>query len=729
MARERERWEPDPSVAYAHTHRDGPWQPLDQHLLNVAEKACEFASVFGAGDWGYCAGLWHDLGKYSREFQARLRGGPVTDHSTAGAQWASKTVDPQAGRLLAFAIAGHHPGLPNGRHLEERLRAPVPDYSAAPLSVRLAPCGPQAPGGLADSRVRYQLAFFTRMLFSCLVDADFLDTETFVCAGRSVRRGSYPELEALERKLSDALRDLQAQSVPSLVNAARQEVLQHCLREAERAPGLFTLTVPTGGGKTLSSLAFALRHARRHGLVRVIYVLPYTSVIEQNAAVFRHAFGDLGWTVVEHHCNLDPDEQDERAKLATENWDAPLIVTTNVQFFESLYGNRVSACRKLHNLARSVIVLDEAQALPVSLLEPCLETLRELVSPAYGASVLLCTATQPALNRRSGFPRGLDIARDRELIPDPPKLFSQLRRVDVKLLGRRSDAEIAEALRKEPRVLCIVNTTRHARRLFETLGGTGCYHLSARMCPAHRSRVFGRIRKRLRTPGAVCRVVSTQLVEAGVDLDFPVVYRAEAGIDSIAQAAGRCNREGRAKRGTTFVFQAEEPPPPGMLRQTAQAAELVLPRFENDPIGLAAVRAYFERHFWAQADGMDRPGILQRLKEFNLSDLQIPFEDVAQSFRMIEQEGKPLLVEWSGRARRLIRTLETVEEEGWLLRKLQRYTVQVYPFAYDRLEEAGALRMIRNRYAVLCRADLYDLNTGLNTDEIGPEDPERYYCE
>ena len=727
MPNDEARWQPDPSVAYAHTRPDGPWQPLEEHLRNVSKLAGDFAATFGAREWGELAGLWHDVGKYSKTFQARLRGGPATDHSTAGAQGVIRVTDPQGGRLMAFAIAGHHAGLPNGNHLDERLRAAVEDWSAAPERLFEETTKLTRPPGLTDRRVRYQLVFFTRMIFSCLVDADYLDTETFVSPATARRRGPLPSLGRMEERISQTLDRLVSTAPASPVNEARCRVLHHCLQAAERPPGFFTLTVPTGGGKTLSSLAFALRHASRHGLHRVVYAVPYTSIIEQNADVFRRALGDAGAAVVEHHCNLDPDESDPRAKLATENWDAPLIVTTNVQFFESLYGHRVSACRKLHRLARSVIILDEAQALPVSLLEPCLEALRELVF-GYGATVVLCTATQPALNRRPGFAKGLDIAEDREIVPDPGRLFVELKRVDVRLLGRRTDAQVIEALSLEPRVLCVVNTTRHARNLFRALADPGVFHLSARMCPAHRSRIIGRIRRRLKMPGAICRVVSTQLVEAGVDLDFPVVYRAEAGLDSIAQAAGRCNREGRLERGVTYVFQAEEPPPPGLLRQTAQAAELILPRFPEDPIGLAAVRAYFERHFWTQTDCMDKPGVLSRLNEFDLANLRIPFEDVTGLFKMIEQEGRPVLIGWSERARHIIRLLESVEEDGWLLRKLQRYTVQVYPTAFEKLEQAGALRWVRNRYAVLCRDELYRPDAGLNWDDIGPEDPERYYC-
>lgn len=717
---------------YAHSFENKPesdWQPLGDHLKSVAELSAKFAGEFGCADWGYLAGRWHDLGKFSNTFQRRLAGAPEhVDHSTAGAQHAVKgTIDQQAGKLLAYILAGHHGGLPNGSSaagsdLHSRLSKTVEDYSAAPYDLLDGGFKLQKPPWLNDTRCRYQIAFLVRMLFSCLVDADFIDTEAFMKSGKATKRGCFPNLGEMEDRLSQTLKNIQAAAPSTRVNAARKIVLQSCLRAAELPPGIFSLTVPTGGGKTLSSLAFALRHARTHSLNRVIYALPFTSIIEQNADVFREALCDCADAVIEHHSNLDPDDQNDRDKLATENWDAPLILTTNVQIFESLYGNRVSACRKLHNLARSVIILDEAQALPVSLLEPCLEALRELVAD-YGATIVLCTATQPALNRRPQFPRGLENVR--EIMADPPSLFAELKRVEVKVVGKQSDAQIAEAISEHRRVLCIVNTRRHARALYDLVAGDGVFHLSALMCPAHRSRVIAEIRERLTMPDSVCRVVSTQLIEAGVDVDFPVVFRAMAGLDSIAQAAGRCNREGGSDCGLTFVFDGEKPPPAGLLRQTAQATEIILPRFKEYLLSLDAVRAYFERHYWTQAGRMDEPGILQRLREFDMKGLWIPFEDIARDFRMIRDQGSSVLIPHDNVARGLIATLRRTGPSGGLMRKLQRFSVNVY--AQDIAKLGSAVEKIHERYFVLTRKDAYNPKTGLNVGVSEVFEPEALF--
>ncbi|TFH41084.1 MAG: CRISPR-associated helicase Cas3', partial [Lysobacterales bacterium] len=543
-----------------HNDPTGKAQTVEEHLIGVAELARGFCRGFAWSDWAYQAGLWHDLGKYSDEFQQLIRGKRIrVDHSTAGAQHASKTLrDP--GRLLAYAIAGHHAGLPNGdsndgSDLTHRLAKEVPAIPHCPAS--LLDARPLSPLACPLNRPRraFSLAFFARMIYSCLVDADFLDTERFMVSETSEQRGRYPQLAEVNEKLTAHLAALSARAEGS-VNQHRAAVLQQCLAAAELEPGLFSLTVPTGGGKTLSSLAFALRHALKHGMDRVIYVIPYTSIIEQNATVFRSVVGDDA--VLEHHSSFDPQQNEDddvspeamRARLSTENWDAPLVVTTSVQFFESLFACRSSRCRKLHSILNSVVILDEAQMLPVNLLRPCIEVLRELTL-YYRTTVVLCTATQPALSTSPTFRNGLDGVR--EIIAKPEELYKALKRVSISDIGKLQDAELVERLRGHEQVLCVVNTRGHARKLYELLAGApGLYHLSASMCPAHRSIKFAEIRSALAAKKP-CRVISTQLVEAGVDIDFPVVYRAMAGIDSIAQAAGRCNREGKLLCGTVFT--------------------------------------------------------------------------------------------------------------------------------------------------------------------------------
>ncbi|MEW6202981.1 MAG: CRISPR-associated helicase Cas3', partial [bacterium] len=581
---------------FAHSLENRPpeeWQRLDEHLRNVANLAKQFAESFGGGDWGYAAGLWHDIGKYSQEFQNMLIksadnntsvetkiGHP--DHSTAGAQEANKLIPNGYGKLLSYAIAGHHSGLLDGKSneacLNDRLKKHIPDYSACPWGIlKFHSKIKSFPFVLTkgnNERVAFQLQFYIRMLFSCLVDADFLDTEAFMNKDKSLLRSNYPELSEMKNKLMEALDKLSSEAPDTLVNKYRKKILQQCISAADNSPGLFSLTVPTGGGKTLSSLAFAARHAIKYGMKRIIYVIPYTSIIEQNADVFREIFGNDA--VLEHHTNVEIKEDDYKSQLAIENWDSPLIVTTNVQFFESLFHNRTSRCRKIHNIANSVVILDEAQMLPVPFLKPCMGVLRELTT-SYKTTIILCTATQPALSKNEEFKSGLENVR--EIISNPVDLYNQFKRVQISCLsknqGKTTDAELAKMILEHKQVLCVVNTRRHARELYEKMEDKeGLYHLSALMCPVHRSEIIQEIKLALKN-NEKCRVVSTQLIEAGVDIDFPVVFRSFAGIDSIAQSAGRCNREGKLQAGKVYIFYPEQDLPIGYLRQGAEEANAV----------------------------------------------------------------------------------------------------------------------------------------------------------
>jgi CRISPR-associated endonuclease/helicase Cas3 len=652
------------------------WQPLSDHLVATSGRSGYFAARFGAESWGRVCGILHDLGKYSDGFQLRLEGGPRVDHSTAGARGAEKCYGPGLGKLVAYVIAGDHSGLPDGgtpacsdrRTLASRLRkGAMPTISgyeeilpALPSTIPPPPINPQ--GGLHG----FSASFFIRMLYSCLVDADFLDTESWLDRARAELRGRFPEIQSLLTRLDFHLDSLRPEDTP--VNRHRADILAACRRAADLPPGLFSLTVPTGGGKTLSSLAFALRHAARYGLDRVIYVIPYTSIIEQNAAVFREALGEMGEkSVLEHHCNFDfstRDEADEgehgiealRLRLASENWDSPIVVTTSVQFLESQFASRSSRCRKLHNIARSVVILDEEQMLPASLLQPCIAAIKEL-SRNYGTSVLLCTATQPALRKARWLPCGFEDVEVREIVPDPGALYEMFRRVDVVWAGSLSDGEVAARLRSGNQVLCIVNTRAHARKLYELLGpGDGHIHLSALMCPAHRTRKLNDIRRRLKN-GEVCRVVSTQLVEAGVDVDFPVVLRSAAGIDSIAQAAGRCNREGKMTgRGNVTVFSPECGLPPGHFRRAAEVGEMTA-QDHPDLLSPDTVRDFFSTLYSFEGrEGLDRKGILSRLEE-NSRSLDFPFREVAKDFQVIENVMDSLIVPYNEEAQERIKEL------------------------------------------------------------------------
>ncbi len=661
---------------------------LDDHLHGVAELGASFARTFGAESTARLAGLWHDLGKYADGFQKMLARaielGPDAaleaehrgrvNHSTAGAIWASQRLHGGQGALLAFAIAGHHAGLPNlsddktsRSTLQARLQqkdllveAQARGIPAEILEPALAVALP-SPG--------WDPAFWVRMLFSCLVDADYLDTEAFMKPEQAAARGGYPDLTALEPLMTRHLTEKTAKAEPTLVNQVRAQVLSQCLDAAERSPGVHTLTVPTGGGKTLSSLAFALRHASTHGLRRIIYVIPYTSIIEQTAGIFRDIFGEA---VVEHHSNLDPEKDTYANQRASENWDAPIIVTTAVQFFESLFAARSSRCRKLHRIAGSVVVLDEAQLLPPDLLQPILHALRELTAH-YHASLVVCTATQPAWEPMdSADLRFLGLPSVGDLVRDPLDLHAHLQRVRIELPEDLNVAtpweELAQRLEREPTALCIVNARAQARSLAALL--PRAVHLSAAMCAQHRSEVIAEIKARLKRSGPTL-VISTTLVECGVDFSFPVVFRALAGLDSIAQAAGRCNREGELlpALGRVQVFVPPEPPPPGHLRQAAECARRVLAARPADPLAPKLFTEYFRELYWLKGKDLDKKGILGLLKDGK-------FRTAAHEFQMIEGDGPPVLAAY-GKGAELIAKLRQDGPSRELLRRLQRFAVTV----------------------------------------------------
>jgi CRISPR-associated endonuclease/helicase Cas3 len=732
---------------YAHTLEGKPqehWQKLDDHLAGVARKAHSFSQLFYAGEWGRLAGELHDVGKFSSEFQGYLissqspdshvseyRG--KVDHTSAGAQYVVEKLG-ILGHLLAYVISGHHAGLLDGRSdgacLNDRLNKKVLEWLHAETTLPSSP-ELQIPEHLKwaiDHRDAFAVAFFVRMIFSCLTDADFLDTELAVNQEQAQQRPQFPDdiLTQMNRCLVEHVAGFVAED--TVVNRKRTEVREACLRAADIEPGLFSLTVPTGGGKTLSSLAFALRHAVRHSLRRIIYVIPFTSIIEQNAKVFRDAFSNLAAeglpeVVLEHHSNLDAGLETTASRLATENWEVPLVVTTSVQFYESLFANRTSRCRKLHNMAKSVVILDEVQTLPVDKLYPCLRALDELAK-GYGASVVLCTATQPAVHHRDEFPIGLSGVR--EIIPDPPELYTALLRTEVSDLGRLTDAELSGRLSSHPQVLCIVNTRRHARQVYNLLGDPdpSIVHLSALMCPEHRTEVLKSVHQRLEN-GEPCRVVSTQLIEAGVDIDFPVVYRALAGVDSIAQAAGRCNRNGRlgkGRKGEVYVFRPVDDNAERYFAETAGCGAQVLSLYPSDPLTLDAVEHYFRLYYWQRQDDWDKEGILD---SFNLvgTDRKLPFSfdfaTVAGKFKIIDSPMKPVIVPWSEAGSALCEELRSSfgKPQVRLLRALQRYTVGVHKSAWERHKDLGDIELVAEHYPVLtCPELLYSETTGLTLD-------------
>ena len=721
----------------AHVRQDGNifvLHDLEEHLRGVGGRAEAFAHAFGSDDWARVAGLWHDLGKYSAEFQRRINSASGydpeahlegsagrVDHSSAGAQHAIGQFG-LPGRILAYLIAGHHAGLPDwhtdggrGRalrtrldddsHLKRILSQTIPDE----ILSQPRPTSPLL-GGSAG------FALWVRMLFSCLVDADFLDTEAFMDSGRTALRVNTRTLPDLVPRFDAYMEERFSQAPPTTVNRARAGVLRQCRDKARKAPGLFSLTVPTGGGKTLSSMAFALEHAVLHRKRRIIYAIPYTSIIEQTANVFRDIFPD---GVVEHHSNLDPEEETAKSRLAAENWDAPVIVTTNVQFFESLFATRTSRCRKLHNIVDSVVVLDEAQFLPPEFLQPILDVMNLLVKH-YGVTFVLSTATQPALGTLKSFERklrGLDAVR--EIVDDPDALYRDLERVTVRMPRNFQLAQewytIAQQIKQHPCALVIVNSRADARELHRR-APSGTVHLSALMCGEHRSRVIADVKRRLHA-GEPVRVVSTQLVEAGVDVDFPVVYRALAGLDSIAQAAGRCNREGLLERGEVIVFVPPRPAPPGTLRRAADTTTSMLQGASEHPMARGLFYRYFE-HFYLQAPSLDKHGIAELLSPQGGNDdpLKVQFRTAAERFRLIDESGyRSILVRYA-ESPALIGRLLKEGPERWLMRKLQRYTVSLPEPQFQRLLVDGDVSEIYPGLFAQTASPLYHPELGFLVD-------------
>ena len=723
------------------------WELLSDHLCAVGNCSKEFAAKFGAAHWGESAGLLHDLGKAKPEFQAKLRGeNNAEPHSGEGARYARDQFGDLAGEVLAFCIAGHHAGLPNGKTrsdarpptpLSERLKSAqkldLPAGMTLPSLAGSVPT-PLLPLQSDDPFLYFKLHFFTRMLFSVLTDADFLETQRF-CDEVENRAQQFvpPALVDLAPALEAHLAGFDG--AEGNVNRLRAEILSHVRDGATQAPGLFSLTVPTGGGKTLASLAFALDHAKRHGLHRVVYVIPYTSIVEQTAQVFRSALKNDD-AVLEHHASfdwegLDDPGESERLKRAAQNWDRPVVVTTAVQFFESLFANRSSKCRKLHRLANSVIILDEAQTLPLRLLRPCLAAIKELAE-GYGASVVLCTATQPALLKEDGFshPEGFARAKVRELAPDPRHLYCKLRRVRVTHMGLVGDDALAQRLDDTEQALVILNNRRHAREMFERIRLLpGAVHLTTNMTAAHRRSVLESVRWRL-DKGSPVRLIATSLIEAGVDVDFPIVWRAVAGIDSIAQAAGRCNREGRLKRGEVCVFQTDgSHKPPADLQQFADIGAEVIAS-HDDPLSLEAVRDYFRRLYWDRNQALDTAqvrgvtGIMAALKKSG-SQYDFPFADIAAAFHLIEDGALPLIIrggDW-GVPGKLMDALRHNPYAGSIARKLQSFQVQVRQRFRSELLRLGAAEIWREeefgeQFVLLSNKTLYDARAGLGEDRV-----------
>ncbi|MEC1720001.1 CRISPR-associated helicase Cas3' [Schinkia azotoformans] len=722
---------------YAHSKEGSPleeWQSLKEHLTNVSELAGEFAGKFGNKEMGEIIGLAHDIGKYSIEFQKRLFGDTErVNHSTAGAKVMMEKYKEIIGLILAYGITGHHGGLKDyygiqgsGSSIQERLnmdKDKLPNFDNYINEIVFPEKVSLNIKNLSKDQMAFSLSFYIRMIFSCLVDADFLDTERFINKEKAIKRGINIPIESLSEKFFKGIEDMKNRAKPIKINKIRNEILEDCIKAAKNDIGMFTLTVPTGGGKTLSSAAFALKHAKEHGLERIIYVIPFTSIIEQNANVFRNYLGED--VILEHHSNVDFSEnfddennikslQQERWKLASENWDIPFIVTTSVQFFESLFNHKTSRCRKLHNMVKSVIIVDEAQSIPVDYFRLCLEGLKEL-SRSYDSTVVLCTATQPYIKQFFK-----NRAPPKEIISRPIKLYEELKRVDVIYLHDICDEQLSERLCEHKQALCIVNTKRHAHLLYKKVSKSnkeGVYHLSTHMYPKHRQETLNEIRKRLESKQK-CIVISTSLIEAGVDISFPYVYRSLTGIDSIAQAAGRCNREGVLKdehgnemNGQVFVFESSEAHalPKGWMSYTASIGKEILGKYQ-DPLSLGAIEEYFKQLFSKDATVLDKKEIY---KEYNKNALYYNFKELSEMLSLIDSQTYPVIIQGNDDAKELIKELHYAQYPLSIVRKLQRYIVNVYPYELNKL--------IINQSVALVQDGLYVLNDddSLYTKEEG----------
>ena len=675
-------------VAHLQEERE---QTVKEHLEGTAKLSGEFAKKFGKEEWGYCCGYLHDIGKYSVEFQHKIRenGNEQIDHSTAGAK-----VCVEKGGLypiMSYCIAGHHAGLPNYGSSQDggfestlmgRMKKTLKDYSAYQDEIEI-PKVTTVPIAYGETKnPDFSLSVFIRMLYSCLVDADFLDTEAFMKKGE-IKRDTGESIEILLQKLEKYVSKWLLNKEINTVNGRRTEILRNCLEARKREKGLFRLTVPTGGGKTVASLAFALRHAVHNNMDRIIYVIPYTSIIEQNAQIFRSILGDEN--VLESHCNVDYGDSEEwnPMKLAAENWDKPVVVTTNVQFFESLFGNKSSKCRKLHNIANSVVIFDEVQMLPADYLKPCIAMIEELVS-SFGVSAVLCTATQPAL--QPFFQSGISAY---ELCPRMEEQFAFFKRTTFQNLDKISEEDLIEKLSGEYQALCIVNTKKKAQALYKALKGQGVFHLSTSMYPKHRKRVLEEVRRCLNN-GERCLVLSTSLVEAGVDLDFQSVYRQLAGIDSVIQAAGRCNREGKRspEESNVYVFRFEEQERIlGQRKQIEAAKTLVLEG--KDISALETIEEYFKFLYHLKSSELDKKNIMAQFK-----GIKCNFPKVAEDFKMIENDTKTVFIPIEEEAQDLLQQLKYQGFTKTSMRKAGQYSVTLYDDVIEKMEAAGMIELV-----------------------------------
>lgn len=705
------------------------FQSNEDHLNGVAKLAESFASEFSMGSWGRVLGLLHDKGKEQKTFQEyimknsgfrpELTVSGEHNHAFVGGLLAKSIYGNGSESLLCNQIMSHHSGLHDYCHIQETLKKDIPlDVNRCVEKIQLN----RPPFTLSPIKgckgMTPDANHLSRMLFSCLVDADYLDTELFMDVESARKRINDIKLESLLPLLEVYIDNLQKCSAISEVNTIRRQVQERCISMSNVGKGYYSLTVPTGGGKTLSALVWALRHAVRNGMKRIIIAIPYTSIIVQTASILKQIFGEEA--VLEHHSNFDPKsftskDMQHKAKLATENWDYPIVVTTNVQLFESMFSNKPSECRKLHNIANSVIILDEVQMLPTDFLQPIVDALKSY-QRMFGISVLFTTASQPVLsgmiegcNPKAAF-QGIDNIT--EIIPKEYALHEKLRRVCLEIgdTGSSYD-EIAERLSRHDKVLCIVNTRNDAREIYERLPKEGLtIHMSKMMCPLHVSKTIQEIKQALSDNSeTVIRVVATQLIEAGVDIDFPVVYRQEAGLDSILQAAGRCNREGKLDMATTYVFSiAKEHILHGSIKD-ANNARLNMTNVD-DWFAPEAMTEYF-RQLYCRKETFDQKDI----KTLLYKPAEMCFEEASKVFRLIEEVGKTVVVNM-GDSMDLIERIKSDGISYSLMKQLSQYCVNIHDRDFQKLKSYGAVEEVIEGIHVVNDRAQYDENIGLRLD-------------
>lgn len=785
----------------AHWAHEG--QTVREHLQAVASICGGLTEKVNGSEVGQLFGLLHDFGKYSGQFQAYIKSATglldpdidedfvdvkgqkgKIDHSTAGAQWIWQYCrnygdrGKLVGQILALCLASHHGGMmdcldPDGENVFLSRMKKADDKTnvgeclqnvdfqilqrmnglASPDLLQV--CLKQVSALLSSSESKlvgwFKVGLWTRFLFSCLIDADRIDSADHENPeNKSVRRSQPVEWQVAVERMEEKLAAI---PIKHDIDHLRRHISERCRERAEGDQGIYSLTVPTGGGKTFAGMRFALHHAHQHKLDRIVCIIPYTSIIDQNAEEIRKLIeraGDEGPWVLEHHSNLEPEVQTWQSKLVAENWDAPIVFTTMVQFLETLFGGGTRGPRRMHQLAKSVLVFDEIQTLPINCVHLFCNALNFLTEHAE-ATALLCTATQPLLHQLKNPKKGqLTIPPENELVEDVGDLFDKLKRVDIRNRVKPegwSQEELGELALNECRskgsCLVIVNTKGWARRLYTycspRLASECVFHLSTGMCPAHRKEMLSAIKARLKKKMPVL-CLSTQLIEAGVDVDFDSVIRFLAGLDSIAQAAGRCNRNGEAETAEVHVVNPTEEKIEQLvdIREGRDIAQRVL-REQTDGKLLSpkAMSLYFSYYFYRRAEEMvykvsareaGRADSLLNLLSDNHNNvgmtqelaLRQSFKTAGRIFKAIDAPTEAVIVPY-GKGEKLIADLCAEYDPGkvrGLLHEAQQYSVNVFPNVWRKLTEGGAVIPVHDGEFFYLDERYYSKEFGLSTEPV-----------